>query len=166
MIEYGLPETPMKESEARAEGWRETFGREQTEIDALAALRPEVLDHIVREAITPFYDPSLDRRAAAARREWKERAENALASHPSYATARDRIEASLAAVEEAVAELEFAQGWAMAAIRDVPVPELDLPAPIITGVASSPLFSTATDYVTASLRLVAHKALKLAGDAS
>ena len=37
--ELGLPETPLKEGEKGGDKWREAFGREQTEIDALAALQ-------------------------------------------------------------------------------------------------------------------------------
>jgi hypothetical protein len=42
---------------------------EQTEIDALAALRPEVLRDIALEAIEPFYDPTLAERTQEAERE-------------------------------------------------------------------------------------------------
>jgi hypothetical protein len=45
--ELGLPSTPLKETERRANRWRETFGVEQTEIDALATLRPDVLREIL-----------------------------------------------------------------------------------------------------------------------
>ena len=40
-----LPSTPLKETEKRADRWREAHGGlEQTEIDALATLRPDALD--------------------------------------------------------------------------------------------------------------------------
>jgi hypothetical protein len=42
-------------------------------IDALATLQPQILARIIREAITPFYDSSLDRRVYEAREEWEER---------------------------------------------------------------------------------------------
>ena len=38
--EFGLPSTPLKDSEKRASGWRDRYGVDQTEIDALATLRP------------------------------------------------------------------------------------------------------------------------------
>ena len=50
-----LPSTPLKETEARADKWREAFGVEQTEIDALATLRPEVLREIVEEALNALF---------------------------------------------------------------------------------------------------------------
>ena len=41
--EYGLPSTPLKATEKRADPWRAAMGVEQTEIDALASLGPELL---------------------------------------------------------------------------------------------------------------------------
>jgi hypothetical protein len=60
--ELGLPSTPLKETEKRAHRWRETFGVEQTEIDALATLQPDTL----RE------------RVEAAEAEWNEQAAEAI----------------------------------------------------------------------------------------
>lgn len=57
-----LPNTPLKPTEKRADGWRERCAVEQCEIDALATLRPSVLGQIVRNAIAPYYDDTLYRR--------------------------------------------------------------------------------------------------------
>ena len=57
--DLGLPSTPIKETEKRADRWREAYGSEQTEIDALATLQPKVLTRIVRDALRPFHDHSL-----------------------------------------------------------------------------------------------------------
>ncbi len=65
--ELGLPSTPLKETEKRASRWREEFGVEQTEIDALATLRPDVLRRIVEQALEPYFDSSLDRGIRRAR---------------------------------------------------------------------------------------------------
>jgi hypothetical protein len=46
--EFGLPSTPLKDTEKRADRWRAAWGVEQTEIDALASLRPELLDQVAR----------------------------------------------------------------------------------------------------------------------
>src|SRR5271166_4177666 len=43
VCEFDLPSTPLKEDEKRAGAWKEAWNREQTEIDALATLQPEVL---------------------------------------------------------------------------------------------------------------------------
>jgi hypothetical protein len=72
--EYDLPSTPLKETEKRADKWRAAMGIEQTEIDALAALRPELLGQIARRALDGFYDHTLARRVRQYRREWLDRA--------------------------------------------------------------------------------------------
>ena len=61
-----MPSTPLKESEQRADKWKAVMGWEQTEIDALATLRPEVLERIARAALDPFFDPTLEARALEA----------------------------------------------------------------------------------------------------
>ena len=76
---YGLPSTPLKATEKRADRWQQAMGVEQTEIDALAALQPHLLEEIAREAIGPFFDYSLASRVASARREWVAEAQEALA---------------------------------------------------------------------------------------
>ena len=65
---HGLPSTPLKATERRADKWQEAMGVAQTEIDALAALQPALLRRMAREAIKPFYDPTLLRRCVAAAR--------------------------------------------------------------------------------------------------
>ena len=51
---HGLPSTPLKATERRADKWQEAMGVAQTEIDALAALQPALLRRMAREAIKPF----------------------------------------------------------------------------------------------------------------
>ncbi len=46
--EYGLPSTPLKETEKRADKWTAATGVMQTEIDSLAALQPQLLARIAR----------------------------------------------------------------------------------------------------------------------
>jgi hypothetical protein len=69
--EYGLPSTPLKATEKRGHRWRAAMGIEQTEIDALASLRPELLEGIARAALAPFFDPTLAERVADAYDEWE-----------------------------------------------------------------------------------------------
>jgi hypothetical protein len=68
--EYGLPYTPLKETERRGDSWRELMGVEQTEIDALASLRPDLLREIARDALDQFFDHTLDSRVFAAESQW------------------------------------------------------------------------------------------------
>jgi hypothetical protein len=74
-----LPSTPLKETEKRADGWRARYGVQQTEIDALASLQPQVLREIVEQAIWPFYDHTLLGREQAAQAAWHREASRLLA---------------------------------------------------------------------------------------
>lgn len=73
--EYGLPSTPLKETERRADRWKAATGVAQTEIDALAALRPDLLREIATDAIAPFFDHTLRYRVEEARRRWRQEAQ-------------------------------------------------------------------------------------------
>jgi hypothetical protein len=77
-VEFNLPSTPLKPTEGRADRWREEFGREQTEIDALLALHPGVLQNFVREAIASYFDDTLRNRLYDAREAWLEEAHEAV----------------------------------------------------------------------------------------
>ncbi len=70
--QYGLPSTPLKDTERRRGKWLEDMGVRQTEIDALASLQPDLLEEITRAALGQFYDRTLARRVAAYRDEWLE----------------------------------------------------------------------------------------------
>lgn len=72
--EYGLPSTPLKETERRSDAWRAAMGIDQTEIDALASLRPELLERIARASLVPFFDHELAARVADAYRAWVDEA--------------------------------------------------------------------------------------------
>lgn len=74
-----LPSTPLKGTEKRADRWRDAFGVEQTEIDALCQLRPQALREIVTNAIAPYFDETLDGRVSEARHDWYVAAQEMLA---------------------------------------------------------------------------------------
>lgn len=99
--ELGLPHTPLKPTELRAAGWVERYGIEQTEIDALATLRPDVLTAIARDALDPFFDHTLARRHRHAEREWHRMAQARLAEHFN-----GELDDAWQAADEARAELE------------------------------------------------------------
>ena len=76
--QYGLPSTPLKDTERRADRWRQEMRVEQTEIDALASLQPDLLDSIARAALAPFFDRGLSRRVRLARGRWLDEAQAAV----------------------------------------------------------------------------------------
>jgi hypothetical protein len=59
-IRYRLPRTPIKASEGRAGKFEARFGEGATELDALEALRPGELRHILLHEIERYYDADLD----------------------------------------------------------------------------------------------------------
>ena len=68
--QYRLPTIPIKESDLRAANFEARTGMAgAVELDALEALHPGVLAEIVREAIEPYRDTSLNRRLREARAE-------------------------------------------------------------------------------------------------
>jgi hypothetical protein len=103
--ELNLPSTPLKETEKRADRWRTAFGIEQTEIDALATLRPDVLREIVTRAFDPYFDRTLEGRVREAKSEWMSDAEAVLAEETDeelLANLRDQAETQLGELREAI----------------------------------------------------------------
>jgi hypothetical protein len=159
----GLPSTPLKATEKRADKWRARMGHEQTEIDALAALQPGELQRIAYEALRPFYDFTLDERCKAALEEWQSPAQQKLDAHPAWPEIRESVEKAQAAVEAAAAALHQAQQEAMARLEEgeagISQTEIPLPEIQIEATAPAPLFTTDDDFITATRKLIASKAL-------
>jgi hypothetical protein len=156
----GLPSSPLKETERRADKWREAWGHDQTEIDAFIALDPQELSRIAMQALKPFYDPTLETRSLLASREWYQAADAAVREHPAYTAA----EATIAVIHESLLstaqELTRAQEAAYEALYQVQAPEIVPPITELTDSPPRPLFWTKDDYAIASRRLIAHKALE------
>jgi hypothetical protein len=153
--QLGLPSTPLKETERRADKWRAAFGVEQTEIDALATLQPRVLSQIVRNAIKPYFDETLAGRVAQARIQWREDAQQALDEQiddDALAVIRERAAIRL---EELEAELEAINEQLRIATDGV----IDLPEPVIPEPeiddegARQPLVSSDWDWAEATRAL-------------
>jgi hypothetical protein len=166
VVQFDLPDSPIKPGEKRAKKWREKWGREQVEIDALAALRPELLDQIVREAVAPYFDPTLDDRFDEAMalpdelRSWVHRQPEHKALirslHAVHKPARQAIEALNQGATAGLAELRTAIETA----ADKPeLPPIEIAAEITTPERTESVFDSADDFVTATRKLQAIKAL-------
>jgi hypothetical protein len=175
-IAYNLPSTPLKKSEKRAEKWLAKWGREQTEIDALAALRPEVLEQIARDAVAPFYDTSLSSRfytAIALPQDsyaW-------FTGLPAYVSAQDTItrahgllasvattfNATIETFNAAVETFNATVSEQTMLVRDAVQSAADAPKlnPVTiepqTAETPDPLFTTADSFVEATRKLIASK---------
>jgi hypothetical protein len=161
--ELDLPSTPLKDTEPRAEAWRAAMGHEQTEIDALLALHPGMVDQLAREAVAPFWDEAFAARLAATRQALEQEAQRRLMAHPAYAAARDEIEAALDEANDAVGALHEAQERAAEALLAVDLPDFAVPITEPGGLPPEPLFSTDEAFAVATLRLITYRALESGG---
>jgi hypothetical protein len=112
--EFGLPSSPLSENEKRKARWTERMGVEQTEIDSLLALHPGALARLVRDALAPYFDPTLHRRVRRAEASWRDEAEAAIQERiegdadlaASLAEIEARASAATARIETLAAEAE------------------------------------------------------------
>lgn len=157
--EYGLPSTPLKETERRADRWQAAKGVSQTEIDALAALRPDLLERIVRQAISPFFDAYLDSRVRDARHAWQVKAQARLEEQLDQETL-DRIQddasEKLGNLRE---EIDNINAALYVEVRDIELPPIVVPGPELDGVAHpEPLIDSDWSWVEQTEKLKVSKA--------
>ena len=158
--EYGLPSTPLKATEKRADPWRAATGIEQTEIDALASLRPELLRQVAEDAIGPFFDRSLGRRVSEARQGWLAQAQQAVEA----ATDAEQLEAirqqaavQLDGMRRQIRELNAALRIDTGSIE---LPGYDIPRAVLTGEPAEPLIDSRVPFADQCERLIASKAYR------
>ena len=165
--ELGLPSTPLKETERRADRWRGAFNVEQTEIDALATLRPDVLREILERAFDPYFDRTLQGRVTLAEDEWNRRAEEALREQID----QENLEALRAEAADRLAELDSAiadinERLQLAAADRFDLPEIEVPEPEVNEDAGrQALVSFDDDWVAATRALIARKQYGIKGGA-
>jgi len=156
-----LPSAPMKETEKRADRWRDAFEIEQTEIDALTtpARRP-VLERLIRQAFKPYIDSTLDRRVANAKTEWDAAAEEAIAEQidaEHLDQIREEASAKLEELRESIERIN--EQLALAAGDHFELPEIEVPEPEVDlDPDRQALVSFEHDWVRASRALIKHKA--------
>ena len=155
-----LPDSPLKEGENRAVAWKELYGSEQTEIDALATLRPDTLEDIARAAIAPYFDAGLRRRVSLAEIEWRRAARAEIAGqldHEGLDALKARARAALDVMREVNAELEeMADEVGTFAPPDLPGPDLAALEEAQDEARGAVLIDSGMTYVEATDRLRAH----------
>jgi hypothetical protein len=165
--EYGLPSTPLKDTEKRADRWQAAMGVAQTEIDALAALQPQLLERITREAVSPYFDATLAARVRSAEAEWEQAAQQTLDSAvDSEHMERLRAETAVLLTEK---RDEIQQLLEMVRVNPAelgvklpptpPLPEADLSP------TRPPLCSSQWNFTDQCHALIASKNYELGGDA-
>jgi hypothetical protein len=166
VVEFNLPDAPIKPGEKRAKRWLQKWGREQVEIDALAALRPEVLDQIVRNAIAPYYDPTLDDRFAVAIKQPDE-IQAWFCDLPEFKATMRTARSAFRAVRPAIERLNKLSAEAAETLRKKVEAVEDKPEPppvtirpeIATAEPDDAVFDSRDDFATATRRLQEIKAL-------
>ena len=156
--ELGLPSTPLKAGEKRADKWTEAFGIEQTEIDALMVLRPDTLREMVEAAFEPYFDATLERRVEAAESEWLDEAQAAIDAQLNpeiMAAVRAQAETKLSELRSVIDDLNEQLNIAT---DDFTLPEIEVPEPEIDEASERlALVSFDDDFVTATRALIERK---------
>jgi hypothetical protein len=124
--EYGLPSTPLKDTERRADAWQAAWGLAQTEVDALASLQPDLLRRLAHDAIRPFYDNSLDARVRQAQQDWQARAQAVV----DDAIDRDTLDQLRVQADAKLSELREEIDAINNALR-LNASDFDLPTPVV-----------------------------------
>jgi hypothetical protein len=165
-VALDLPSTPIKDSDRRKDKWFVKWGREQTEIDALVALRPETLREIAITALEPFFDFTLEERWEYEFQQWQRECIERAQAHESFEllergihNARDMVNERLAAARELVSLVQGTREVARDLLAEVTLPVFTSPQPEIEAEVPEPIYSSDDDFVTASRRLRERKEL-------
>jgi hypothetical protein len=137
------------------------FQIEQTEIDALATLRPRALEEIVIAAIEPYFDASLRVRVAEAKHEWQVAAQQALDEQiddDALAAVRERAAERLGELEAEVESIN--RQLRMTTDRVIELPAVVIPEPEVDDkrARQASLISSEWTWAEATRALVARKA--------
>ncbi len=154
-----LPETPLKEGEKRASRWREAFGIDQTEIDALTTpTKAGVLQTILEDAFEPYIDQTLCDRVRQAKNEWNRAAQEALDEQvDGYRLAYIRAAAG-AKLEELREQIDRLNEQLEQVTADVTLPPIVVPQPEVDlDPGRRALVSFDDNWITASQALIKRK---------
>jgi hypothetical protein len=155
----GLPETPMKDSERRADKWRERHGCEQTELDAL---RDGDLKEMLTEALEPFFDKTLKERTSLAYSEAVAETRQSISVIETDFKASEEYAQGQALIEKVSEAIEVARSFLVPLFADmvarVEVAAPDLPEPEIDyDRHPTPLFSSSDSFEDATRKLLKAK---------
>jgi hypothetical protein len=151
-----LPSTPLKETEKRAEKWKDAFEVEQTEVDALLTpfeLEQNTLHDLVDAVMADYHDDTLSDRVSEAEAEWTDAAQDAIDQHIDA----DRLEEIRRDAEAVKDEIARINGLSRDLVDGVVLPQIDVPQGEDLGLARQPLVDRDQDWVSATRALIAHK---------
>jgi hypothetical protein len=158
---FQLPEEPLKKGEKRKDRWKEAFGVEQTEVDALT--NPEmvergVLAQIVQEAFDRYIDPTLNARVRRAHEAWEGDAQAAIDEQIDQGALHRIREEAAFRLDELQAEIERINQQLDLSTNDFELPPIDVPeSEIELDDDRQALVRFDDDWVTATQKLKARK---------
>ena len=152
-----LPDSPLKPGEARAGAWTQATGVAQIEVDALATLHRELFTEAANNALSQFFDATLERRAREAREQWEHRAAQVIEEQIGERLALLRPE-----LEERCERMQADRDWISAALgglaEEVVLPNPELPeAHDVPGRPGAALYDSSDNFMTATKRLLWEK---------
>jgi hypothetical protein len=161
--EHRLPSAPLKDSEKRADNWRAAMGVDQTEVDAAVQLRPGLIRQMAEDAISSFYDPTLDRRVRDAEHAWRSEAQRIVDADLDQHLDQVR-DAAAAKLEELQAEIDAINDALRFNIGDFDVPPVPpVPEPVVSEVHPLPLLDSSWSFAEQCKRLIDSKAYRIGG---
>jgi hypothetical protein len=159
-----LPETPLKETEKRSSRWRESFGCDQTEIDALTIpTKVHVLQQYLREAFAPYIDTTLAARVRDVRDDWHEAAAASIEEQID-GERLEQIRAEAAdKLEELREEIDKLNDALTLSCRGIDLPDIEVPEPDIElADVRLAVLSFDHDWVDATRALIERKSYEVA----
>ena len=133
VAEYGLPCTPLKATERRADRWQKAMGIEQTEIDALASLNPRLLRKVARAATDPFFDKTLASRVFDAQGRWMDEAQAIINESTSTGGLEEIREQAAEKLDEMREQVEELTEQLRVDVDDFDLPAFDIPTAELNG---------------------------------
>ena len=160
-----LPNSPLKETETRADKWEQRMGVEQIEVDALVTLYPDTLRKMVVKAIEPFYDDTLDERISEAKDEWLADAQATIDDHidqQALKTVNQRLANLDKHVRSEIAKIDKIK---ILDEEEIKLPEIEMPeAEDNADKAPDPLIDSEWNFTSQCKRLIQSKRYKIAED--
>ena len=138
--------TDEENSGTRREQFEARHGIACTEVDALMATYPGDLEQLVRDAMAPFFDATLERRVQTTRGDWQRQAATAVdGDYSELESERDRLLAEFDTLNQLLADA----GDALEAPDPPELPQAEPPED-----ADNPLFDSTWDFADATEALI------------
>lgn len=165
--EWNLPSTPLKETERRASKWTAAMGWEQTELDAAASLVPREFGQVIKASLNQYYDHALEDDAAMEAYRLEKLANQRLAEqlgddalHQIRLSAQGKLNELQELVDQINDSLRIDPAEAGIVMPDRPEVMIG-----DTQVRDLPLFDSANDWATSTMRLIQRKRYAENGEA-